>query len=153
MPSAKGSEKTRPRYLFKITVVGPEDRLLERVLSVINEHVVAVDGISIGATQVEMEDSDVRTLFMSPRHSALDILLSLTYKGANAVMIILRELDPEIETMYRNEIRENLGQGTPTRVLAVSDDIDEFKKTEIRSMLDDLIEEILEIAEKDGEAE
>ncbi|NHJ14586.1 MAG: hypothetical protein EAX95_12980 [Candidatus Thorarchaeota archaeon] len=153
MPKRKDSEKPKPRYLFKITVVGPEDRLLERVLSVINEHVVAVDGIRIGATQMEIEDSDVRTLFMSPRHSALDILLSLTYKGAKAVMIVLRESDPEIETMYRNEIRKNLGQGTPTRVITVNDEIDNFKKAEIRSILDDLVEEILEIAEKEREDE
>ena len=124
MPPKEIEERAKPRYLFKITMVGPEDRLLEKVLSVINENVVAVDGIRIGATHLETEDSDVRTLFMSPKHSALDILLSLTYKGAKAVMIVLKEPDQEIETMYRNEIRENLGQGIPTRVITVSAEID-----------------------------
>lgn len=149
MPTKKDTEKVKPRYLFKITMVGPEDRLLEKVLSVINENVVAVDGIRIGSTQLETENTDVKTLFMSPKHSALDILLSLTYKGAKAVFIVLKESDPEIETMYRNEIRENLGQGVPTRVITVSTEIDEFKITEIKTALDDIIEEMLEIAEKE----
>jgi len=150
MPPKETEERAKPRYLFKITMVGPEDRLLEKVLSVINENVVAVDGIRIGATHLETEDSDVRTLFMSPKHSALDILLSLTYKGAKAVMIVLKEPDHEIETMYRNEIRENLGQGIPTRVITVTAEIDDFKRAEIKTTLDDMIEEMLEIAEKEA---
>ena len=152
MPHKKDAEKSKSRYLFKITMVGPEDKLLEKVLSVINENVVAVDGIRIGATHLETENSDVKALFMSPKHSALDILLSLTYKGAKGVMIVLKEHDPEIETMYRNEIRENLGQGIPTRVIAVGTKIEEFKKAEIRNTLDEMIEEMLDIAEKERAA-
>ncbi|MFW9845985.1 MAG: hypothetical protein ACFFD6_04510 [Candidatus Thorarchaeota archaeon] len=137
------AKKQKSKWLFKITVVGPEDRLLEQVLSVFNEQVVAVDGIRIGATKLEREDSDVRTLFMSPKHSALDLLLSLTYKGANAVIIVLKRSDPEIEALYRNEIRENLGEGIPTRMIAIDTDIDEFKRNEIHNLLDELLEEIL----------
>ncbi|MFX1416855.1 MAG: hypothetical protein ACFFC0_08580 [Promethearchaeota archaeon] len=143
---AKEKPKEKSRYLFKITVVGPEDPLLERVLAVFNEQVVAVDGIRIGATKFELADSDVGTLFMSPEHAALDILLSLTFKGAKGVIIVLREHDPQIETVYRNEIRKNLGEGIPTRVISVSGDLDEFKRTEIQSVLDDLLREILGVA-------
>jgi len=144
---AKKEPKEKSRYLFKITVVGPEDPLLERVLAVFNEQVVAVDGIRIGATKFELADSDVGTLFMSPEHAALDVLLSLTFKGAKGVIIVLRELDPQIETVYRNEIRNNLGEGIPTRVIRLGADMDEFKRTEIQSVLDDLLREILEAVE------
>ncbi|MFX0053782.1 MAG: hypothetical protein ACFFAX_02985 [Promethearchaeota archaeon] len=139
-------KKEKSRYLFKVTVVGPEDGLLEQVLGVFNEQVMSVDGIRIGAVKMEWEDSDVSTLFMSPKHSALDILLSLTYKGATGVIIVLKDADPEIETMYRNEIRENLGEGIPTRVICVGSDIDEFKRTEIQNLLDELMEEILALS-------
>ncbi|MHA2380061.1 MAG: hypothetical protein ACXADS_12375 [Candidatus Thorarchaeota archaeon] len=140
----KKEHKEKSRYLFKITVVGPDDTLLERVLGVFNEQVVAVDGIRIGATKFELGDSDVRTLFMSPEHAALDILLSLTFKGAKGVIIVLREMDPQIETVYRNEIRNNLGEGIPTRVISLGAEMDEFKRTEIHSVLDDLLQEILQ---------
>ena len=146
---AKKEPKEKSRYHFKITVVGPEDPLLERVLAVFDEQVVAIDGIRIGATKLELADSDVGTLFMSPEHAALDILLSLTFKGAKGVIIVLRELDPQIETVYRNEIRSNLGEGIPTRVICLGDELDEFKRTEIQSVLDDLLREILEVTASD----
>ncbi|MFW9844258.1 MAG: hypothetical protein ACFFEV_06770 [Candidatus Thorarchaeota archaeon] len=81
---------------------------------------------------------------MSPKHSALDILLTLTYKGASAVIIVCKDADPEIETIYRNEIRDNLGTGIPTRVVQVALPLDEFKKNEIHHAFDEVIEEILE---------
>ncbi len=81
---------------------------------------------------------------MSPRHSALDILLTLTYKGTRAVIIVGDDVDPEIETIYRNEIRENLGTGIPTRVVHVKLPLDEFKKNEIHHIFDEIVEEILE---------
>ncbi|MBE0525685.1 hypothetical protein E4H12_07545 [Candidatus Thorarchaeota archaeon] len=81
---------------------------------------------------------------MSPKHAALDILLTLTYKGASAVIIVCKDADPEIEVIYRNEIRENLGTGIPTRILKVSLPFDDFKKNEIHHLFDDVIEEILE---------
>jgi hypothetical protein len=145
----KKAEKQKSRYLFKITVVGPDDRLLEQVLSVFNEQVMSVDGIRIGAAKIEREDSDVQTLFMSPKHSALDILLSLTYKGATGVIIVLKDADPEIETMYRNEVRENLGEGLPTRVICVGSDIDDFKRNEIHNLLDELMDEILTLSSQE----
>ncbi|MFX0108646.1 MAG: hypothetical protein ACFE7R_10200 [Candidatus Hodarchaeota archaeon] len=150
-PKRKAKPKTedKSRYLFKLTVVGPEDPLLESFLVVINEQVVSVDGIRIGATNVELDDSRVSTLFMSPKHAALDILLSLTYKGAKGVIIVLREADPELETVYRNEIRANLGEGVPTRVCILPKEIDDFKRNEINTMLDGLIEEMLENASQD----
>ena len=107
------------------------------------EPVVSVDGIRIGSAEVDIDSSEVHAVFMSPKHSVMDILLTLTYKGASAVIIVLKEPDPELETIYRNEIRENLGMGIPTRVLSVEFPIDEFKKNEIQHTLDDVIEEIL----------
>ncbi len=142
----KEPEKQKSRYLFKVTVVGPDDRLLEQVLSVFNEQMMSVDGIRIGAAKIEREDSDVQTLFMSPKHSALDILLSLTYKGATGVIIVLKDADPEIETVYRNEVRENLGEGIPTRVICVGSDIEDFKRNEIHNLLDELMDEILTLS-------
>ncbi len=144
--TSKKEPKKKSRYHFKITVVGPEDPLLERVLAVFDEQVVAIDGIRIGATKLELADSNVGTLFMSPEHAALDILLSLTFKGAKGVIIVLRDPDPQLETVYRNDIRDNLGEGIPTRVICLGDDLDEFKRTEIQSVLDDLLREILEVA-------
>ncbi len=133
----------KPRYLFKITVLGPDDKLLEQVLTVFNQQVVAVDGIRIGAGDLEMDETDVRALIMSPQHSAMDILLSVTYKGASGAMIVLKEPDPEIETIYRNEIRENIGANIPTRVLIIESEIDEYKKKEIDHLFEDIIEAIL----------
>jgi hypothetical protein len=81
---------------------------------------------------------------MSPKHAALDILLTLTFKGASAVIIVCKEADPEIETIYRNEIRENLGTGIPTRVVQVTLPLDDFKRNEIHHIFDEIVEEILE---------
>jgi hypothetical protein len=145
----KEPEKQKSRYLFKVTVVGPDDRLLEQVLSVFNEQMMSVDGIRIGAAKIEREGSDVQTLFMSPKHSALDILLSLTYKGATGVIIVLKDADPEIETVYRNEIRENLGEGIPTRVICVGSYIEDFKRNEIHNLLDELMDEILTLSSQE----
>jgi hypothetical protein len=144
-------KRTKSKYLFKITVVGPEDSLLEDVLSTFDP-VVKVDGIRIGSTDLLTDDSEIRAVFMSPKHAALDILLSLTFKGANAAIIVLREPDPELETVYRNEVRENLGTKIPTRVVTVESGIDEFKRTEIHHTFDDLIEEILVLREKEHRA-
>ena len=140
----KNDNGHKPRYLFKITVIGPDDNLLEQVLGVFNQSVFAVDGIRIGAGELEMEETDVRALIMSPQHAAMDILLSFTYKGASGAMIVLREADPEIETIYRNEIRENMGIDVPTRVLVIRSDIDEYKRKEIDHLFEELVEEIFE---------
>ncbi|MFW9805252.1 MAG: hypothetical protein ACFFFK_00820 [Candidatus Thorarchaeota archaeon] len=140
--------KAKPKYLFKITVVGPDDQLLENFLSTFDP-VVKVDGIRIVSADHVTDDSDVRAVFMSPKHAALDILLSLTFKGASAVIIVLREPDPEIETVYRNEIRENLGAKIPTRLFTIGASFDKFKRTEIQHIFDELIEEILAQREKD----
>jgi hypothetical protein len=137
------NEASKDRYLFKITVVGPEDKLLTDVLKVFNEHVISIDGIRIGSGEMETESTDVRVLFMSPKHSAMDLLLSMTYKGASAVIIVLRDADPEIETIYRNEIRETVGEGIPTRVVIVGSEIDRYKQNEIAHLFEEIIEEIL----------
>ena len=60
------------RYLFKITVIGPEDNLLESVLRVINEDVIAIDGVRFTATSLETDELEVKTLTMAPQQSALD---------------------------------------------------------------------------------
>ncbi|MGY5880010.1 MAG: hypothetical protein RTV31_07150 [Candidatus Thorarchaeota archaeon] len=125
-------------------MVGPDDKLLEEVLSTFDDPVVAVDGIRIGSTEIDTDTSEIHAVFMSPKHSALDILLTLTYKGASAVIIVCKDADPEIETIYRNEIRDNLGTGTPTRVVQVSLPLDDFKKNEIHHIFDEVVEEILE---------
>jgi len=143
-PVKKSVKKKRSRYLFKITVVGPDDKLLEEVLSTFDDPVVAVDGIRIGSAEVDTDTSEIHTVFMSPKHSALDILLTLTYKGASAVIVVIKDADPAIETIYRNEIRENLGTGIPTRVVLVDLPLDEFKKNEIHHIFEDVVEEILE---------
>lgn len=141
MPSQRSAKS---RYLFKITVVGPDDGLLEQVLSTFNDPVVSVDGIRIGSTDVDFNSSEVHAVFMSPRHSALEILLALTFKGASGVLIVLKEADPEIESIYRNEVRENLGTNVPTRTVIIDSELDDFKKTEIHHIFDEVIAEIME---------
>jgi len=143
-PAKKKNGKKISKYLFKITVVGPDDKLLMDVLSIFDDPVVSVDGIRIGSTEVDFDTSEVHAVFMSPRHSALDILLTLTYKGASGVIIVLREPDPEIETLYRNEIRNNLGTDVPTRLVTIGSTMDKFKQTEIEHIFDDVVAEILE---------
>jgi len=128
-PVKKTVKKKRSRYLFKITVVGPDDKLLEEVLSTFDDPVVAVDGIRIGSAEVDTDTSEIHTL---------------TYKGASAVIVVIKDADPAIETIYRNEIRENLGTGIPTRVVLVDLPLDEFKKNEIHHIFEDVVEEILE---------
>ncbi|MBY8996125.1 MAG: hypothetical protein KGD60_00240 [Candidatus Thorarchaeota archaeon] len=148
----KTSKKSgKSKYLFKITVVGPDDSLLEDVLSTFDP-VVKVDGIRIVSADHSTDDSDVRAVFMSPKHAVLDILLSLTFKSASAVIIVLRGSDPELETIYRNEIRENLGTKIPTRVVTVESALDKFKRTEIHHIFDELMEEILAQREKEHKA-
>ena len=60
------------------------------------------------------------------------------------MIIVVEDVDPEIETIYRNEIRENLGTGIPTRVVNVKLPLDEFKKNEIHYIFDEIVAEILE---------
>ncbi len=141
-------DERKKRYLFKVTIVGPDDGILERVLAVVNDAAVSVDGIRIGTTAVETDESDVRAVTWSPQHSALDMLLSVTYAGANAVVIVMPDVDPAIESIYRNEVRQNLGSGVPTRMIAVGSEIDDFKKVEIMNTFDDLFHEILDRKEK-----
>jgi hypothetical protein len=147
----KTKKRAKSKYLFKITVVGPDDGLLENVLSTFDP-VVKVDGIRIVSAGHSTDDSDVKAVFMSPKHAALDILLSMTYKGASAVIIVLRDPDPELETVYRNEIRENLGVKVPTRVVTIGSSFDEFKRNEVHHTFDELIEEILAQREKEQKA-
>jgi hypothetical protein len=147
----KTEKRAKSKYLFKITVVGPDDLLLEDVLSTFDP-VLKVDGIRIVSAGHSTDDSDVKAVFMSPKHAALDILLSLTYKSASAVIIVLKDPDPELETVYRNEIRENLGAKVPTRIVTIGSSLDEFKRNEIHHIFDDLIEEILAQREKEHKA-
>jgi hypothetical protein len=152
MPSTEKNKtvnkSVKSKYLFKITVVGPDDSLLEEVLSTFDP-VIKVDGIRIVSADHSTDSSEVRAVFMSPKHAALDILLSLTFKGASAVIIVLKDPDPELETIYRNEIRQNLGVKIPTRVVTVESKLDAYKRNEIHHTFDELIEEILAQREKE----
>ncbi|MHA1637973.1 MAG: hypothetical protein ACTSUO_05250 [Candidatus Thorarchaeota archaeon] len=130
------------KYIFKITVIGPEDRLLEDVLRVINEDVVAIDGIRFTARSLETENLVVQTLTMAPQQSALDAMESMTFTGANAVLIVLDDADPKTETIYRNKIREHLGSGIPTRVCIIPKKMTREKKKEIARCFDEMVEEL-----------
>ncbi|TFG14831.1 hypothetical protein EU537_02515 [Candidatus Thorarchaeota archaeon] len=141
-------KKRRAKYLFKVTVVGPDDSLLDEVLRVLNENVVSIDGIRIGSTEIEAEGTDVRAVTMSPKHTALDVLLTVTFTGAKGVLIIMKEPDPEIESIYRNEVREKLGAGIPTRIVFVGDQIEDYQKNQLIYNLGELVEEILEKRKK-----
>jgi hypothetical protein len=149
-PAAKKSSKKVSKYLIKITVVGPDDKLLMDVLSLFDDPIVSVDGIRIGSTEVDFDTTEVHAVFMSPRHSALDILLTLTYRGASGAIIVLRESDPEIETLYRNEVRANLGSEIPTRIVTIGSTMDKFKQTEILHIFDEIVAEIFERKAKKG---
>ena len=56
---------------------------------------------------------------------------------------MLKDADPEIETVYRNEIRESVGEGIPTRVVITGSGIDEYKRNEIALLFEEILEEIL----------
>ncbi len=131
----------KSRYLFKITVVGPDDELIKQFLEFFNKDIYSIDGIQITSTGVETQQSEVRTLFMSPRHSALDLLFSLTYKGARAAIIVLPKADPKMETKFRNEIRENLGENVPTRVIIGP--LKQSDEKRFAAVLEEIISEIL----------
>ncbi|RLI51199.1 MAG: hypothetical protein DRO73_00655 [Candidatus Thorarchaeota archaeon] len=141
------SSERKSRWLFKITIVGPDDMLLREVMDAINSNTVAVDGIRIGSRDLEAGSSEVRAVMMSPTKRAMDILFSFSYRGASAVIIVLRRPDPEIETKYRNEIRENIGSGCPTRVFYVGDELNEEKRKELAGLFTSLIEEMIEARE------
>ncbi|TFF92434.1 hypothetical protein EU545_00965 [Candidatus Thorarchaeota archaeon] len=138
----------KQRYSLKITLVGPDDELLESVLAALMDQTVAVDGIRIGSAGMETKDSDVRALIMSPRDTAMDLLFSLSYRGATGALIVLPEVTPELETEYRNEVRENLGDRYPTRVFEAGDCLDEDKCAELAQLFTDLLEEMLEQRQK-----
>ena len=143
MTSEEPPRQKKTRYIFKITVVGPDDGLLREVLAILNENVVTVDGVTIGSTRVELEESRVSTVMMSPGRSAMNLMLSLTFKGANAVIIALREADPQVEAHFRNEIREALGTGRPTRVFLGGTRINKRKKEELLSLLNEIAAELV----------
>lgn len=149
-PAEKKASNKIKKYLFKITVVGPDDKLLMDVLSLFDDPVVSVDGIRIGSTEVDVDTSEVHAVFMSPRHSALDVLLTLTYKGASGVIIVLRESDQELERLYRDEVLENLGTDIPTRVVTTGLSIDKFKRNEIHHLFEEVVVEILEHKTRKG---
>jgi hypothetical protein len=139
------STNEKGRFAFKITVVGPDDDLVMDVLRVLNEQVISLDGIRISSAQVETDDSDVRMLLMSPRHSALDVLLGVTFRGASAALIVMPEEDSDIESVYRKEIEEEIGEGTPVKVIICeSSCVDDFKRNEIAYALDELVGRLLE---------
>jgi hypothetical protein len=145
---ASKDAKRKAKYLFKVTVVGPDDSLLDEVLRVINENVVSIDGIRIGSTEIEAEGTDVRAVTMSPKHTALDVLLTVTFTGAKGALIIMKEPDPEIESIYRKEISEKLGSEIPTRIVFVGDKIEDYQKNEVIYNLGEIVEEILEKRKK-----
>jgi len=142
-PAEKKASKKIKKYLFKITVVGPDDKLLMDVLSIFDDPVVSVDGIRIGSTELDVDTSEVHAVFMSPRHSALDVLLTLTYRGASGAIIVLREPDLEMERLYRDEVRMNLGTEIPVRTVTTGSSIDGFKRNEIHHLFEEVVEEIL----------
>ncbi len=138
-------------FAFKITVVGPDDDLVMNVLSVLNEQVISLDGIRISSAQVETDDSDVRMLLMSPKHSALDVLLGVTFRGASAALIVMPEKNPDIEEVYRNEIKDEIGKETPVKVIICeSSRVDEFTRNEIAYALDELVGRLLDARNQAG---
>ncbi len=138
----------KSRYSFKITIVGPDDELLEGVLTALMDQTIVVDGIRIGSADMKTLDSDVRALIMSPKDTAMDLLFSLSYKGATAALIVLPESTPELETKYRNDVRENLGERYPTRVFTADGRLDQTKCAELAEIFRDLVGEMLEQRQK-----
>ncbi len=149
--AAKAKKPKKTRYLFKITVIGPDDSLLEEVLHAFSQKVMEVDGIRISAAGHKTDRSDVKALIMSPAFSALDLMLSLSFKGASGVIIVLREPDEETECMYQSEVKLNAGD-LPTRTLLVGPRLTEEKSKEIVRLLDDMLEEMVSAREPAGKS-
>ncbi len=148
MGSKRHDEKTgsteRARYLFKITIVGPDDELLGKVLEVFSDTTLAVDGIRIGSTRVAVSGSEVGTVLMSPGKTAQSLLLTLSYKGSAGAIIVLKNADPQTEEFYRNEARKNLGAQSPIRVFVVDSGMTKEKKAELVCLLDNIVTEIIQ---------
>lgn len=140
--AAKSRQPKKMRYLFKIVVIGPDDSLLGQVLHAFSEEVIEVDGIRISAAGHKTDDSDVKALIMSPAYSALDLMLSLSFKGAAGAIIVLPEPDEETECMYRSEVKINAGD-LPARVLTVGSALTDEKRKEIVRLLNDMLEEMV----------
>ncbi len=130
------------KYVLKVTVVGPNDSMLYNVLSAIAEKSVDVDGIRIGSRDFRTDRSEIRTVVMSPTQNAMDVLLSLTLIGASGAIIVLESPDPELETKYRNEIREKVGS-VPTRVFYSGAALSEAKREEVCQLFQDLVHEMM----------
>ena len=142
MPENNGPEKRSARYVIKVTIVGPDDSMLYQVLEAIADKSVTVDGIRIGSRDLKGRDLEVQAVVMLPTRHAMDILVSLTFKGASAAIVVLESPDPELESKHRNEIRENVGH-VPTRVFYVGSELDKEKKRELLSLFHDLVNEVM----------
>ncbi|MBD3406345.1 MAG: hypothetical protein GF411_09565 [Candidatus Lokiarchaeota archaeon] len=131
------------RFLFKISLMGPDESLLEEVVRIFNKDLVSIDGISIGSVKRESHGADVKAVFMFSKHSALDILLTLAYTGAHGAMIVLESPNPELESEYRNRVRENIGT-VPCRLLVLDSPLDKEESKRIIDAFENLVEELLE---------
>jgi hypothetical protein len=147
--ATKTKKPEKARYLFKITVIGPDDFLLREVLHALSEKVIEVDGIHVTSAGHKTDKSDVKALIMSPAYSALDLMLSLTFKGAGGVIIVLRETDEETECMYQSEAKLNAGD-VPTRTLIVGPALTDEKRKEIIRLLNDMLEKMVSAREHKG---
>ncbi|MEM2143218.1 MAG: hypothetical protein QXS20_00130 [Candidatus Thorarchaeota archaeon] len=140
---ALGGREQKQRFVFKITVLGPDDELLKSVLEGINKQTLSVNGIVIGSTKVELEQSDVSTLMMSPSQSAHRLLLSLTFRGAHAALIVMREPDPVEEATYRNQVRREIGTDVPVRVFVTGQRLTKRKIDDMLIILNELADELV----------
>ncbi|TXT57485.1 MAG: hypothetical protein BAJATHORv1_10187 [Candidatus Thorarchaeota archaeon] len=136
------SERKGQRFLFKITLLGPDEDLLEEVVRIFNKDLVSVDGISIGSIERESHGADVRAVFMFSKHSALDILLTMTYTGAHGAMVVLEKTDPDLEAKYKNKVKEKIGS-VPCRLLILDEPLDDDERKRIISAFEGLVEELL----------
>ncbi len=137
--------KKKKKYLFKITVDGPNDSLNQDVLKIITQSYVQIHGLGIYETTKETDNERINTVIMSPKHDAMHFMLSLSYKRSSGALIVLENKHKDKEQNYRERVIKNAGD-IPTRIIHIPDGIDheELKKL-IGKYLDELIDEIIEI--------
>ncbi len=135
----------KKKYLFKITVDGPNDALNQDVLKIITQSYVQIHGLGIYETTKETDNEQINTVIMSPKHDAMHFILSLSYKRSSGALIVLEEKYKDRVHEYEERVVKNAGE-IPTRIIVIPKETnsEELKKL-VEKYLDELIDAIIEI--------
>ncbi len=92
-------------YIFNVAIIGPDDKLNEEFIKLIAEKHANVDGVHFYTGKIE---EIAKINFWQPHINAeSEKLVDLTYRTANAVIIVLHEKNNEIMEKYKIKIQES----------------------------------------------